>query len=127
MESIRKTDIEKPATLETDQFIGKENNDQLGGLESDEEYGETASFETDHISSQHSSLIADKYKEDMDAPTIANKLAEMIIDLECITNAKSNLMMKMMIIKIIVTKLLIKKMILNIQILALKNYPSGIN
>eukprot|EP00092_Neocalanus_flemingeri_P022722 GFUD01024642.1.p1 GENE.GFUD01024642.1~~GFUD01024642.1.p1 ORF type:complete len:2733 (+),score=580.47 GFUD01024642.1:994-8199(+) len=77
-------DNEKSSKLVTDHdVVSKENNDPEDGIESDEEYEETVTFEKEHISSEHSSLITDKYKENMDAPTVANKLADMIIDLEC--------------------------------------------
>ena len=52
-------------------------------MESDEEIEESIVFETeDLISCHHASLISDKYRENMDAPTVANRLADMIIDLE---------------------------------------------
>jgi hypothetical protein len=85
--------LEKSATIVSDHnVIQKEtNNDkEADGLESDEEYEETVTFDTEHISCAHSSIITDKYKENMDAPTVANKLADMIIDLECKENATNS-------------------------------------
>ena len=50
--------------------------------QSNEEFIKTIPVEQELISSQFSSLITDKYREDMDAPTVANKIANMVIDLE---------------------------------------------
>ena len=52
-------------------------------FDSDEEHDETITLEKENISCEHSSLITDKYREDIGAPTVANKLANMIIDFEC--------------------------------------------
>ena len=51
-------------------------------LDSDEEYEETIKLTTEELSCNHSSLITNKYRENMNAPTVANKLVEMIIELE---------------------------------------------
>lgn len=45
-----------------------------------QEEGKT--MQDDSISNQYSSVIKDKYQDDMDAPTVANKIADMIINLE---------------------------------------------
>ena len=82
LKSMKQTDrIEKPSTLGTEKFFNQ-NKADLDHLESDEEYEESITLEPEAISSHHSSIITDKYQEDMDAPTVANKIADMIIDLE---------------------------------------------
>ena len=42
----------------------------------------SSNSDNEQISTQHSSLISDKYCEDMNAKTVANKIASMIIDME---------------------------------------------
>ena len=91
MESIKQKDsMDKRSRSGIDKIVidnvGQEHFDHLGHDEENEEF---VTLEQEHISSQHSSIITDKYQEDMDAPTVANKIANMIIDLECKTNEET--------------------------------------
>jgi hypothetical protein len=88
LKSIKQKDtIEEHSTLSTDKFVNQ-NKDDSDHLEPDEEYEEKITLDPEQISSHHSSIITDKYQEDMDAPTVANKIANMIIELECKENAE---------------------------------------
>ena len=59
-----------------------------GGSDSEEEVEEeTIKLEKENVLSDHSSFITDKYLEDINAPTVANKFSDMILSLEENTEA----------------------------------------
>ena len=63
MENVRRMDIEKSEAIVTDNnIIGKESNNLLDDLDSEEEYEENITIEKEWISCEHSSLITDKYR-----------------------------------------------------------------
>ena len=79
-------DVEKSGEIVSDHVTTHKainGEKEADDLESDEEYDDNVKVDTECISCQQSSLIRDKYKEDMDAPTLANKMADLIIDFEC--------------------------------------------
>ena len=84
-------DVEKSDELVSDHDVCNKviNINETDILESDEENNEDTRIDKEVIKCEFSSLITDKYKEDMDAPTVANKLADLIIDIEC-RNTLSN-------------------------------------
>ena len=61
-------------------FVHETFQEELDILESYEEPSKAS--EKEKMSTHYSSIIMDKYQEDMEAPTVANKIADMIIDLE---------------------------------------------
>ena len=84
MEKTKEMDTEK-STVVSDHNVThrmKHNESEGDDIESDEEYHNDDTVGTEYISSQHSSLITDKYKENMDAPTVANKMASLVVELE---------------------------------------------
>ena len=56
--------------------------DDLYDSEEEEDKETTEKLEKEHISCDHSSFITDKYMEDMNAPTVANKFSDMILHFE---------------------------------------------
>ena len=69
----------------------REDNDQndpslRGPQTSKESEKENMIKDPEVISNQFSSVIKDKYQDDMEAPTVMNKIADMIINIECKMN-----------------------------------------
>merc|ERR1712030_91505 len=60
----------------------KQTKDELYDSEEEEENGSDTKLEKELISSDHSSVITNKYVEDTNKPTVANKFSDMIISLE---------------------------------------------
>ena len=60
----------------------KRNIIDMEDLESDDEFEDAETIDK-VVHCEQSSIITDKYKEDMDARTVANKFADLIIDIEC--------------------------------------------
>ena len=75
---------------EKDQFIKNHNEilkqkefvDDLYDSEEEQNDEETTHLKKEHVRNDHSSLISDKYMEDINAQTVANKFSDMILEFE---------------------------------------------
>ena len=81
---VEKMDGEKDdiVTNHNEIIKSKELVDEI--YESDEEHNdeESTKLETEYVSCDHSSVITNKYIEDINAPTIANRFSDMILSFE---------------------------------------------
>ena len=59
-----------------------ELDDEIYDSEEEENDEKTTKLDEEHISCDHSSFISDKYMEDVNAPTIANKFSDMVLEFE---------------------------------------------
>ena len=81
--TVENLDIKKDELL-TNHDTAKKNIKQIKYeiYDSDEEDENEMKLEKEFVSSDHSSLITNKYVEDTNKPTVANKFSDMIISLE---------------------------------------------
>ena len=82
MAEMEDTEKDKIITNHNEILKQKELVDDLYDSEEEENEEKTTNLKAEHISCDHSSFISDKYMEDINAPTVANKFSDMILELE---------------------------------------------
>ena len=75
-------DIPDPPNSPSKPTEETDNSETEGNTDEDTDGEDQVSFEPEHIPMSQSSIIQDKYKESTEAPTVANKLASMILQFE---------------------------------------------
>ena len=82
MAEMEDTEKDQIITNHNEILKQKELVDDLYDSEEEENEEKTTNLKAEHISCDHSSFISDKYMEDINAPTVANKFSDMILELE---------------------------------------------
>lgn len=81
---VEESDNKKDKIMMNHDEMFKKNStvDEIYDSDEEEVKEEATKLDNENVSCDHSSFITNKYAEDLDAPTVANKLSDMIIELE---------------------------------------------
>merc|ERR1712055_719883 len=89
-EAVEEIDLEKNKLMKDHDVIKNQIgqiNDEMHDSDEEEESSDLK-LEKEVVVSDHSSVIVNKYVEDTEAPTVANKFSDIIISLEKILSAE---------------------------------------